>query len=103
MRLAPLVFTLALTLAGCGEPRPQRASSPPDPAAPATAPSPAGYFTVPEQQRSHLPARHRREVDVVDGAPHHRSFGLGQRPHDAGDHPGQQPESPESSSTPARG
>ena len=56
MRSTPLAFTLAFALAGCGGPAQQRAAGPPDPAAPgaAAAPSAAGYFTVPEQQRAHL-------------------------------------------------
>jgi len=52
MRAAPLVLALALTLAGCGGKPPQPAGGTPAPAPPGGAP--AGYFTVPEAQRSHV-------------------------------------------------
>ena len=56
MRLAPLVVALALMPTSCGGSRPQGTGGSSDPAASGAAPATqaAGYFTVPEQQRSHL-------------------------------------------------
>ena len=85
---------LAIALAACGgrpgEQSPAQKAAAAAPAAGGDSPAidAAAYFTVPPDQLAHFRWR-RSASDLVDDAPHHRHGRLGQRPHDAGDHPGQ--------------
>ena len=87
-----LVLALALPAACGGSATRHRRRAKAAAAAQAGAPSAAAYFTVPPEQLAHVADRAGAPRRRGRRGPDDRHGRLGQRPHDAGDHPGERPD-----------